>query len=87
MSEIEKFRMKISTGNEIVDNRSLCNFRKIDLKTVYSIIDEKVADPSLRDALKDKASKYPYDALDSFVRSIDRQLSNIIRRRNNWNYL
>ena len=80
MSEIEKFKMKISTGNDIIDNRVSSNFRILNLNKVISIIEDRVQDDGIRSILKESASSYPHQALESFVRNLDRHISNAIKK-------
>ena len=80
MSEIEKFKMKISTGNEIVDNRASSKFKVLTLNKVLSIIDERIQDDNIKKILNEAASAYPHQALESFVRNLDRHISNAIKK-------
>ena len=79
MSEIEKFRMKVSTGNEMIDNRATCKFRTLNLKKVLDIIDERIQDDNIKKILKEAANGYPHQALETFVRNLDRHISNAIK--------
>jgi hypothetical protein len=71
MSNAENINLSLSAG----ENSRKSNFKKINLKTVYDAIDEKVISESLRKKLKDKAKNYPHQALKIFLLSLDKHIA------------
>ena len=77
MNETENFRMKISTGREEYDKRRPSSFKTINLEQVYKIIDELETDEEVKKELKKKADGYPFQALKTFVKNIEKNIGKI----------
>mgnify|MGYP003335381198 CR=1 FL=1 len=74
MLEAENFKVKISTGNNDVDSRMPCDFRNITIKSVFKLIDSKDLPIEIKEELKKMASKYPHQALDGFIKGMERNI-------------
>jgi hypothetical protein len=77
MNEAENLRFKISTGREEFDNRVPCNFKILTLEDVYKIIDNTQIDDNTKKELKKKAGNYPFQALKTFVKNLDKNIAKI----------
>jgi hypothetical protein len=77
MNETENFKFRISTGNDEVDSRPKSNFKILTLDEVYRIIDNSSVDDTTKIELKKKANKYPFNALKTFIKNLDKNISKI----------
>jgi hypothetical protein len=77
MNETENFKFRISTGNDEVDSRPKSNFKILTLDEVYRIIDNSAVDDTTKIELKKKANKYPFNALKTFIKNLDKNISKI----------
>jgi hypothetical protein len=72
MLEAENLKFKISAGQD--DSRQPCSFKIINFKTVAKLIDSKDLDEKVKNRLKKMASSYPHQALEGFVRTLDKSI-------------
>jgi hypothetical protein len=77
MNEAENFKLKISTGRDEFDNRVPSSFKILTLKDVYKIIDNSQTDDNTKLELKKKADKYPFQALKTFIKNLDKNIAKI----------
>jgi hypothetical protein len=77
MNETENFKFRISTGNDEVDSRPKSNFKILTLDEVYKIIENSSVDDTTKIELKKKANNYPFNALKTFVKNLDKNISKI----------
>jgi hypothetical protein len=77
MNEAENFKFKISTGNDELDSRPKSNFKILTLDEVYKIIESSTVDENTKTELKKKANNYPFNALKTFVKNLDKNISKI----------
>jgi hypothetical protein len=80
MNETENFKFKVSTGRDEFDNRVPSNFKTLTLEDVYKIIENTQTDDKTKLELKKKANKYPFQALKTFIKNLDK---NIVQIRSN----
>ena len=85
MNETENFKMKISTGSDEFDNRVPSSFKTINLEDVYKIIDNIDIEDEVKAELKKKANNYPFQALKTFVKNIEKNIGKI--RSKKWRFL
>jgi hypothetical protein len=72
MSEAENLKFQVSAGQD--DSRKPCSFKIINIKTVNKIIDSKDLDEKVKNHLKKMASSYPHQALEGFLRTLDKNI-------------
>jgi hypothetical protein len=72
MSEAENLNFQVSAGQD--DSRQPCNFRIINIKTVNKTIDSKDLNDKVKNRLKKMASSYPHQALEGFLRTLDKNI-------------
>lgn len=77
MNETESFKFRVSTGNDEVDSRPKSNFKILTLDEVYRIIDNSTVDETTKMELKKKANNYPFNALKTFIKNLDKNISKI----------
>lgn len=77
MNETENFKFRVSTGRDEVDNRPLSNFKTLTLDDVYKIIDNTPTDDNTKIELKKKANNYPFQALKTFIKNLDKNITKI----------
>lgn len=75
MNETEKIKFRMSAGKEEIDRRAPCNFKILTLNDVDKIIDNKEIDDNIKVELKKMARKYPFQALSTFVKNIEKNIS------------
>lgn len=72
MSEAESLNFQVSAGQD--DSRKPCSFKIINIKTVNKIIDARDLDEKVKNRLKKIASSYPHQALEGFLRTLDKNI-------------
>jgi len=81
MNETENFKFKISTGDDESNTRPKNSFKILTLDEVYRIIDNSPVDDSTKLELKKKANKYPFNALKTFIKNLDKNISKIRKEK------
>lgn len=80
MNDAERIKFKIGSPMEEIKKRVPCNFTILTLNDVDRIIDERELEEEMKSELKKMARNYPFQALPTFIKNIDRNISKI---RNN----
>ena len=72
MAEAENVRFNLSAGQD--NSRERCGFKIINFKTVSKLIDSKDLNEKVKDRLKKMAASYPHQALDGFIKTLDKSI-------------
>jgi len=72
MLEAENLKFQLSAGQD--ESRQPCSFKIINFKTITKLIDSKDLDEKVKNRLKKMASSYPHQALEGFIRTLDKNI-------------